>query len=272
VPDAIPADLPERPQFLELSALFKPEDIQLYYQIALLGRRDLGLAPDEYAGFSMCLLRMLAFAPQDAQIPKQASTSPSTQGMSSPPTVQPQTPVTPRVAQPQTPALPPELDKAPAAYAPQRETLPEKPLAVQQATAEIKPSESIATTFDGNWRGLVDTLKLSGMARMLAQNCALVAFDGQQMRLSVPPEHKHLLDNTYQEKLRTTLKEHFGKHLHVAIEISGNAINTPARQINQEKAARQAQAEASIQGDPFVRDLMESFGATIIPSTIKPAQ
>jgi DNA polymerase-3 subunit gamma/tau len=110
------------------------------------------------------------------------------------------------------------------------------------------------------------------MARMLAQNCALVAFDGQQMRLSVPPEHKHLLDNTYQEKLRTTLKEHFGKQLHVAIEVSGNAINTPARQINQEKAARQAQAEASIQGDPFVRDLMESFGATIIPSTIKPAQ
>jgi DNA polymerase-3 subunit gamma/tau len=262
VPDAIPADLPERSQILDLAALFKPEDIQLYYQIALLGRRDLGLAPDEYAGFSMCLLRMLAFAPNDAQIPRQASAPAPSQEASPPPVVQPKTSATPLA----------EPGKAPATYTPQKETLPEKPQAVQQATTEIKPSEPVANTFDGNWRGLVDTLKLSGMARMLAQNCALVAFDGQQMRLSVPTEHKHLLDNTYQEKLRITLKEHFGKQLHVTIEVSGSAIDTPARQINQEKAARQAQAEASIQSDPFVRDLMESFGATIIPSTIKPAQ
>ena len=261
VPDAIPADLPEQSQILGLAALFKPEDIQLYYQIALLGRRDLGLAPDEYAGFSMCLLRMLAFSPQDTQTPRQASAPASSQGTNPPP-----------VMQPQTPSPSSEMEKAPAAYAPQKDNLPKEPSTVQQPVTEIKPSAPIATPFDGNWRGLVDTLKLSGMARMLAQNCALVAFDGQQMRLSVPPEHKHLLDNTYQEKLRTTLKEHFGKQLHVAIEVSGNAIDTPARQINQEKAARQAQAEASIQGDPFVRDLMESFGATIIPSTIKPAQ
>jgi DNA polymerase-3 subunit gamma/tau len=262
VPDAIPTDLPERSQILDLAALFKPEDIQLYYQIALLGRRDLGLAPDEYAGFSMCLLRMLAFAPNDAQMPRQASTPVPSQEANPPPVVQPKTSATPLA----------ELEKAPATYTPQKETLPEKPQAVQQATTEIRPSEPVASTFDGNWRGLVDTLKLSGMARMLAQNCALVAFDSQQMRLSVPPEHKHLLDNTYQEKLRATLKEHFGKQMHVTIEVSGSAIDTPARQINQEKAARQAQAEASIQSDPFVRDLMESFGATIIPSTIKPAQ
>ncbi|HSI95258.1 MAG: DNA polymerase III subunit gamma/tau [Methylophilaceae bacterium] len=258
VPDAIPDDLPERQQIMELSALFKPEDIQLYYQIALLGRRDLGLAPDEYAGFSMCLLRMLAFSPNDKQAPKQ----------SSPPLPAHEKP-TPA---PQAPTSPASADTAPVAAATPRENLAEKLQVIQQAVAEIRSTEPSTVAFDGNWRGLVDKLKLSGMARMLAQNCALLEFEGHQMRLSVPPEHKHLLDNTYQEKLRATLKEHFGKQLQVSIEISGNAIDTPARQINQEKAARQAQAEASIKSDPFVHDLMESFGATIIPSTIKPVQ
>lgn len=259
VPDAIPDDLPERQQIMELASLFQPEDIQLYYQIALLGRRDLGLAPDEYAGFSMCLLRMLAFSPNDKQTPKQA-TPPL-------PTHEKSTSTPPPASTSSAPA-----ETVPIATAAPRENLAEKLQVIQQAVTEIRSTEPSIAAFDGNWRGLVDRLKLSGMARMLAQNCALLEFEGHQMRLSVPPEHKHLLDNTYQEKLRATLKEHFGKQLQVSIEISGNAIDTPARQINQEKAARQAQAEASIKGDPFVQDLMESFGATIIPSTIKPVQ
>lgn len=63
VPAALPDDLPEREDILRLAALFDPEEIQLFYQIAVHGRNELGLAPDEYAGFSMTLLRMLAFRP-----------------------------------------------------------------------------------------------------------------------------------------------------------------------------------------------------------------
>ncbi|WP_353152589.1 DNA polymerase III subunit gamma/tau, partial [Herminiimonas fonticola] len=63
VPAALPDDLPERDDVLRLAALFDAEEIQLFYQIAVHGRNDLGLAPDEYAGFSMTLLRMLAFRP-----------------------------------------------------------------------------------------------------------------------------------------------------------------------------------------------------------------
>ena len=63
VPQAIPEDLPEREEILRLSAQFSPEDVQLFYQIAAYGRHELGLAPDEYAGFTMTLLRMLAFTP-----------------------------------------------------------------------------------------------------------------------------------------------------------------------------------------------------------------
>ncbi|QAU35224.1 DNA polymerase III subunit gamma/tau [Janthinobacterium sp. 17J80-10] len=63
VPAAVPDDLPEREDILRLAKTFDPEEVQLFYQIAVHGRNELGLAPDEYAGFSMTLLRMLAFRP-----------------------------------------------------------------------------------------------------------------------------------------------------------------------------------------------------------------
>ncbi|WP_157669606.1 DNA polymerase III subunit gamma/tau [Chitinibacter sp. GC72] len=63
VPNALADDLPQRGQILAAAQALSAEDTQLYYQIALHGRRDLPLAPDEYAGFTMTLLRMLAFAP-----------------------------------------------------------------------------------------------------------------------------------------------------------------------------------------------------------------
>ncbi|PHV04953.1 DNA polymerase III subunit gamma/tau [Janthinobacterium sp. BJB412] len=63
VPAALPADLPEYADIVRLAAAFDAEEVQLYYQIAVHGRNELGLAPDEYAGFTMTLLRMLAFRP-----------------------------------------------------------------------------------------------------------------------------------------------------------------------------------------------------------------
>jgi DNA polymerase-3 subunit gamma/tau len=63
VPAAVPQDLPELADILRLAGLFDPQEVQLYYQIAVHGRNEIGLAPDEYAGFTMTLLRMLAFRP-----------------------------------------------------------------------------------------------------------------------------------------------------------------------------------------------------------------
>jgi DNA polymerase III subunit gamma/tau len=68
VPDAIAEDEPERARLLELAQQFSAEDLQLFYQIAIHGRNEIDLAPDEYAGFTMTLLRMLAFMPAGAQV------------------------------------------------------------------------------------------------------------------------------------------------------------------------------------------------------------
>jgi DNA polymerase-3 subunit gamma/tau len=63
VPAAVPQDLPELADILRLAEAFDPQEVQLFYQIAVHGRNEIGLAPDEYAGFTMTLLRMLAFRP-----------------------------------------------------------------------------------------------------------------------------------------------------------------------------------------------------------------
>ncbi len=63
VPGAVPQDLPELADIMRLAGVFEPQEVQLYYQIAVHGRNEIGLAPDEYAGFTMTLLRMLAFRP-----------------------------------------------------------------------------------------------------------------------------------------------------------------------------------------------------------------
>lgn len=251
VPEAVANELPERERIIQIGHQFSAEDLQLYYQIALLGRRDLALAPDEYAGFTMCLLRMLAFTPQEKS-PGPAIATPVQRQASSARSAAP--PISPNPLRVPEPTLAEPLAVVPSPIA-----------------AEIPPPLP-TSLFDGNWRALVEELKLGGMARMLAQNCALVHFDAKRMQLTVPSSHKHLLDNATQEKLRAALRDRFGKQLQIQLEVVGSAVDTPAQQIGQEKADRQARAEAAIQNDGFVRDLVENFGATIIPSSIKPIQ
>ncbi len=84
VPAAVPDELPERDDVLRLASLFTPEDIQLCYQIVVHGRNELGLAPDEYAGFTMTLLRMLAFAPVTSADASGTATKPAAGSSGSP--------------------------------------------------------------------------------------------------------------------------------------------------------------------------------------------
>jgi DNA polymerase-3 subunit gamma/tau len=77
VPTAVPEDLPELADIQRLATVFDPQEVQLYYQIAVHGRNEIGLAPDEYAGFTMTLLRMLAFRPGQGGAEQVASPAPA---------------------------------------------------------------------------------------------------------------------------------------------------------------------------------------------------
>ena len=262
VPDSLANDLPERAVLLDLAQKLSPETLQLYYQIALLGRRDIGLAPDEYAGFIMSLLRMLAFSPNEKI------------NVTVPPTVIKQSqPVTASVA---LAAVAP-TSRIEVAIAPQAS----KPDFAQEPTIlqSDVPSQSLGDqsthvqTFNGDWRGLVEQNLKLGLARALAQNCEMVSFDDNSITLRVAESNKHLVSASYQEKLSSAINQHFGKKIKLNVDISGKAnaeIITPAKQTAVEKATIQSSAEAAIMNDGFVQSLMNDFGATIIPNSIKP--
>ncbi|NHQ86287.1 DNA polymerase III subunit gamma/tau [Iodobacter sp. HSC-16F04] len=268
VPKALADDLPQREQIAGLAQAMSPEDTQLYYQIALHGRRDLPLAPDEYAGFSMTLLRMLAFSPAEASqinLPSQAASPVATAA----PAIQavPHTPApTPPVQQQAAPR--PPISDEPAHYDAPPWHEEERAAPPAQAHASIAAPVTKGP-FNGDWRALILQLKL-GAAGMLAQNAELLGYTANSIELLVGEEHTAVASRAYQEKLREALSNHFGHDISLTITLGSASGDTPAAIALREKLARLADATQSIQNDPFVQSVVRDFGATVIPDSIKP--
>jgi DNA polymerase III subunit gamma/tau len=228
-----------------LAGALAPDEVQLYYQIALHGRNDLHLAPDEYAGFTMTLLRMLAFAPAAGSAPTR-----SLPGFSRPT----ETPATPR----------PASSRPPVAAA--QHPLPSRG-ANELAAASSQPPPQV---FDGDWPALVARLKVSGLVKELAQRSELVSADSDHFRLRTPV--RTLIEAGTVEKLKTALAAALGRPVRVSAEAGQTSGPTAAGIAAQASAERQKQAEESIYGDPFVRELIENFGATVDPASIRPRE
>ncbi|MBE9609374.1 DNA polymerase III subunit gamma/tau [Chitinilyticum piscinae] len=274
VPAAIADDLPIRDDLLRIAAACSPEDMQLYYQIAIHGRNDLALAPDEYAGFTMTLLRMLAFAPVPAsRLP--AATGHATQAASTAANVSsaPAAAVETAPAAESAPAMQPGM-------IPVRMAAPEKNdgyVATEQQeqsppdnTPEIKPEPTPRpSTFDGDWPGLLAQLRL-GAAGMLAQHAELLNYADDCYYLRVAAEHQAVATRDFQEKLREAISEYFGRPQQIRVDIQQATAETPAQIAQRERAARQDAAIESIQNDPFVQTLVQDFGGTVIADSIRP--
>lgn len=265
VPKALADDLPQREQITALAEAMSPEDAQLYYQIALHGRRDLPLAPDEYAGFSMTLLRMLAFAPADAALAA-AEPAVAVPRIAPAPVAAVQAPA-PAAPAPQQGAPRPPISDEPAHYdaPPWHEDEPATPAPAAPAPAAAPDNRP----FSGDWRGLITQLKL-GAAGMLAQNAELLGYTATSIELLVGEEHGAVATRAYQEKLREALSQHFGHDISLTITLGSASGDTPAAIALREKLARLAVATQSIQNDPFVQSVVRDFGATVIPDSIKP--
>ena len=246
IPDALEASYLDRDQVITLTKQISAEQLQLLYQIAILGRRDLYLAPEEFAGFTMTLLRMLSFAPQEA--------------------------IASKVVSPQKKEIPinvikPEIISKPNQVSPDALEIKKK----IEVIDEIKDEEKKETLiFNGNWRELVDQLKL-GLVKALAQQSELVSFKNNEMILSIADEHKHLLNETYQKKLESSLSEHFNQRIKLVILQKG-ANNSPLKQKQEERSTLMKDTEEAILQDQFVQSLLTEFNAEIIPSSIKPNQ
>ena len=255
VPESIAHDLPEHQRLLTLAQQLPAETLQLYYQIALLGRRDISLAPDEFAGFTMSLMRMLAFTPNQGN----ARTHPT-----SPATLQPA-----EKAVLVSSADPTPLSNSTFLAEKKTELIAELPQAEIAKPIET-PQENSHQTFNGNWRGLIDQLKL-GLARTLALHCELVSYDENSMIFNVPETQKSLLSLNYQEKLTAAISQFYDRKIKLQFNVGGSGNNV-AKQVSHEKATAQANAVNAIEEDSFVQALIQDFDAEIIPNSIKPIQ
>jgi DNA polymerase-3 subunit gamma/tau len=267
VPAGIAEDTPERERLFALAQVFTAEDIQLFYQIAIHGRGDLSRAPDEYAGFTMTLMRMLAFMPQD--FPQ--ALSPST----------PAAPVKPGAdgsatergvdakAKYSSPSAAAEPIAKPAASKPVGAVAGAETLVVEIAAGQPDADTSL---FPREWIAVVQELKLSGLAKMLAQNSEVKRVASNEIEFCVPETHKHLLNKDYQDRVQMALRAHLGKPVRLKFSVGMVTGMTPAELENREKQERQSQAITAVESDPFVREMVEQFDAKLIVSSIKPIQ
>ncbi|MFM1781792.1 MAG: hypothetical protein RLZZ181_567 [Pseudomonadota bacterium] len=246
IPGSLEASYLDRDQVIALTKKISAEQLQLFYQITILGRRDLYLAPDEYAGFTMTILRMLSFTPKDSLIAKNS---------------------TPAKTEPVNSANKIET------IARSNDVSSEAFEIKKKIEVDYQVDESILKeipAFNGNWRELVDQLKL-GLVKALAQQSELVSFKNNEIILSIADEHKHLLNETYQKKLELSLSEHFSQRIKLVILQKG-ANNSPLKQKQEERSIIMKDTENSILQDQFVKSLLTEFNAEIIPSSIKPNQ
>ncbi len=244
VPDALDDDLPERERIVAFAKNFAADEIQLYYQIAVQGRQDLPLAPDEHSGFLMTLLRMLAFRPEGATVTPGGKLAMPEQGAPRP---------------------------APGRGAQARQA-PAVPVPASGSSAAVAPAAKPSSNFEGDWVALVRDLKLGGAAKLLADNAELTRHESGQFDLSIPKGMAYLADKNYVDKLKAALAARFGGLITLKVSVGEVQGKSVAALDQGERSARQAQAADSVRGDPFVRDLVDIFDATVIDNTIHATQ
>jgi DNA polymerase-3 subunit gamma/tau len=230
-------------EFAELAELLPAADVQLFYQTALMGRRDLDLAPDPRSGTEMTLLRMLAFRPGVVD-----ATAKSGGGQ---------------------PGSRPAAKKAPTARA------GAKPKPAAKAAKADKAAAAAHSGQDADWSELVTRLGLTGAERLLASNCAYLRRDKKTIFLGLDARSDSLLTKPRKDALAKKLSEHYGESLNVDIAVGVEAPETPLQEESRLADERLEAARQTLEADPNVQAMKNMFGAEIKPDSIEiinPAQ
>lgn len=250
VPTAYDESMGDQERLLQLSQQLSPEDVQLFYQIGVLGRRDLPYAPDPASGVEMVLLRMLAFRPQESGTTL-TQTAPT-----------------------QIPAAAPPASKSPQASAIQKPAMPASP-PVPSAPAPAQPAVSTVTSEPknfSNWSELVPQLGLGGILLQLAMNCAWQDQEGNNITLTLDPSCENLLTKERVERLQESLQNHYGTPVRLNIVVAHSEAETPAQRAQREQQARLSAATQAIESDVNVQKILDTFGAKINTDTIQPTK
>jgi DNA polymerase-3 subunit gamma/tau len=287
VPSTVGADDPDRERLRAMAETMAPEDVQLFYQIGLIGQQDLPLAPDPRTGIEMVLLRMLAFRPDPAvesRHPTEHSAAASVRSREAPPPV------------PGRGAADGSKGGAVAALADARRAIsaersgrerpqdgpaiasgqatPERvlpgPIAPHPATGPTAAETGVTLRGPEDWHALVGRLGLRGVASELASNCDFAGLEGGRLTLVLDQACEHMRVASAEQRLRAALAEVLGGELRVDIRTSPVVRETPARRRARSAAERQAAAETLMRDDPVARMLQDKFDARWVSNTIEP--
>ncbi len=268
LPGTLDDDDPDRGRVLELAQGIAPEDVQLYYQVLLIGQQDLPLAPEPRTGLEMVLLRALAFRPAtegphpDTRASVGASPA-GRRGDSPHPDAAAGPPETPRPAAARPAPATAHAERPPAADAGELS----RPAPAPAARVAAAPDGALASTED--WHALVARMDLGGLEGQLAHHCAFVDWNGERVRLSLDPSVGHLRVAGAEQRLGAALAVAMGRAVTLDIQVAKPEMETPAARRARNDAARQRQAEQAMQDDPLARELQERFDAQWVPGSIR---
>jgi len=277
VPDLEQSNDDEQQLLTSMSSQISPETVQLLYQIALHGKRDLPLAADPKSGFEMTLLRMLSFQPK-----KSESAGMATPVNKSVPTASPK--VNPTVIAKAEVAVPSPVSYAqtvpaspkPASHIAEPSSLPTKPAPnIEQAIVANQAANKKLNA--SNWLSVIANLKLAAFARQLADNSAFIKFEDNKVSLAIAPELAHLTSDKTQDRLAAALGKYLGQPIKLVFQQPAqqdSESETPTPTLAAERAHKtqrnQQHAVDSIHNDPAVDELKQAFNGRVIESTIKP--
>ena len=256
------------PELLErLAKQLAPEDVQLFYQTAIIGRRDLALAPDPRTGFEMTLVRMTAFRPTEqpaALASPRAAPRPVAARVASVSPVSGAAPASGRVASSASPASGAGPASAPTASAQDPGERRKVPAAATETTSTAPSQPS------GAWNAVLGQLDLTGAARQLAGNCMLLGRQGGVVRLALDPRTKMMRTPSLEDKLAQALSKYFGEPVRLEFETAVAGVETPAVADERSSLEEIESARRAFEADPGVQGLRERFGATLLPDTVRP--
>jgi DNA polymerase-3 subunit gamma/tau len=269
---AVPAagEDPDAELARRLAALLPPDETQLLYSMVLAGRTEIALAPDEYSGLVMVLLRMLAFAPAEER-------------------TAPRPPPTPLPA-----ASAPLHAAAPVAAPPRRDETLASPRAAESKEREVTPiqaanapspassdADASPPVIDGRaaadrWAALVQRLNAAGAIAAMVRELAMQAeclrvVDAETFRIwQLRVERENLRTPALRERLQAVVAQGDGRAARLEIE-AGAVVDTLAAREAAQRDRRQAEAERAIEEDPLVKALMAQYKtARIVPGSVRP--
>jgi DNA polymerase-3 subunit gamma/tau len=272
VPESVLDDWPEAAEIRRLATVFTKEEAQLFYQIAITSRPDLSLAPDEQTGFSMALLRMLAFRPGSAGSgPSQSAGSVTTAAAPTANTSK-SAPVTPAAAKPaatKSDSAKPAVSAAPAASAATPAAAPK--VATSAATSAASPA-SASSSDRPDWHSLMRSLPVRGLVQQLAHQTELQEWvdSAQGVKATVITSLPQLASADCVGRLSEALSVYYGKKVQIAI-VEGAVEKTVAKIDAQVQSEKRQNAEERIAADPFVQQLEREFGAKVVSGSVRPA-